>query len=168
MPRLTLLFVLALLGSLLGGNAFAQWKWRDKAGVVQYSDLPPPNGTADKDVLQRPTTTQQRRAAAAAAIPASGASAAAAPPLPKGIEPELETKRRKAEQELAAKTKAEEDKTAATRADNCARAKAYARTLDEGMRLSRTNAKGEREIIDDGNRAEEVKRAKSVIASDCK
>ena len=63
---------------------------------------------------------------------------------------------------------AEEDKTAATRADNCARAKAYARTLDEGMRLSRTNAKGEREIIDDGNRAEEVKRAKSVIASDCK
>ena len=168
MPRLTLLLVLALLGSLLGGNAFAQWKWRDKAGVVQYSDLPPPNGTADKDVLQRPTTTQQRRAAAAAAIPASGASAAAAPRLPKGIEPELETKRRKAEQELAAKSKAEEDKSAATRADNCTRAKAYARTLDEGMRLSRTNAKGEREIIDDGNRAEEVKRAKSVIASDCK
>ena len=60
MPRLTLLLVLALLGSLLSGNAFAQWKWRDKAGVVQYSDLPPPNGTADKDVLQRPTTTQQR------------------------------------------------------------------------------------------------------------
>ena len=168
MPRLTLLLVLALLGSVLGGNAFAQWKWRDKAGVVQYSDLPPPNGTADKDVLLRPTTTQQRRAAAAAAVPASGASAAATPPLPKGIEPELETKRRKAEQELAAKTKAEEDKSAATRADNCTRAKAYARTLDEGMRLSRTNAKGEREIIDDGNRAEEVKRAKSVIASDCK
>lgn len=170
MPRLTLLLVLALLGSLLGGNAFAQWKWRDKAGVVQYSDLPPPNGTADKDVLQRPTTSQQRSAAAAAAaaIPASGASAAAVPPPPKGTEPELETKRRKVEQEQAAKAKAEEDKAAATRAENCTRAKAYARTLDDGMRISRTNAKGEREILDDSGRAEEAKRAKSVIASDCK
>ena len=169
MPRLTLLLVLALLGSLLSGNAAAQWKWRDKAGVVQYSDLPPPTGTADKDVMQRPTTSQQRRAAAAA-VPASGASAAldAAPALPKGVEPELEAKRRKAEQDQAAKSKAEEDKAAAARADNCTRAKAYARTLDEGMRIARTNAKGEREILDDSGRAEEVKRAKAAIASDCK
>lgn len=172
MPRLTLLLVLALLGSLLSGNAAAQWKWRDKAGVVQYSDLPPPVGTADKDVMQRPTTSQQRRAAAAA-VPASGASGAsaaldAASALPKGVEPELEAKRRKVEQEQAAKTKAQADKVDASRAENCTRAKAYARTLDDGMRISRTNAKGEREILDDSGRAEEVKRAKSVIASDCK
>ena len=172
MPRLTLLLVLALLGSLLSNNAAAQWKWRDKAGVVQYSDLPPPTGTADKDVMQRPTTSQQRRAAAAA-VPASGASGAAAAldaasALPKGVEPELEAKRRKVEQEQAAKTKAEADKADASRAENCTRAKAYARTLEDGMRISRTNAKGEREILDDSGRAEEVKRTKSVIASDCK
>ena len=168
MPRLTLLLVLALLGSLLGGNAAAQWKWRDKAGVVQYSDLPPPTGTADKDVMQRPSTSQQRKAAAAAAAAASSGASAALPAAPKGVEPELEAKRRKAEQEQAAKTKADDDKAATTRADNCTRAKAYARTLDEGMRISRSNAKGEREILDDSGRAEEVKRAKSVIASDCK
>lgn len=168
MPRLTLWLVLALLGSLLGGNAAAQWKWRDKAGVVQYSDLPPPTGTADKDVMQRPSTSQQRKAAAAAAAAASSGASAALPAAPKGVEPELEAKRRKAEQEQAAKTKADDDKAAATRVDNCTRAKAYARTLDEGMRISRTNSKGEREILDDRGRAEEVKRAKSVIASDCK
>ena len=168
MPRLTLLLVLALLGSLLGGNAAAQWKWLDKAGVVQYSDLPPPTGTADKDVMQRPSTSQQRKAAAAAAAAASSGASAALPAAPKGVEPELEAKRRKAEQEQAAKTKADDDKAATTRADNCTRAKAYARTLDEGMRISRSNAKGEREILDDSGRAEEVKRAKSVIASDCK
>ena len=168
MPRLTLWLVLALLGSLLGGNAAAQWKWRDKAGVVQYSDLPPPTGTADKDVMQRPSTSQQRKAAAAAAAAASSGASAALPAAPKGVEPELEAKRRKAEQEQAAKTKADDDKAAATRVDNCTRAKAYARTLDEGMRISRSNAKGEREILDDSGRAEEVKRAKSVIASDCK
>ena len=169
MPRLTLLLVLALLSLLLGGNAFAQWKWRDKAGVVQYSDLPPPNGTADKDVLQRPTTTQQRlAAAAAAAVPASGASAAVTPPQPKGVEPELEAKRRKVEEDQTAKAKVEADKAAASRVENCTRAKAYGRTLDEGMRISRTNAKGEREILDDSGRAEEGKRVKAIIASDCK
>jgi len=45
--------------------AQAQWKWRDAAGHVQYSDLPPPSGTPEKDILGRPAA-QQRRAAAAA------------------------------------------------------------------------------------------------------
>ncbi|MGZ5241119.1 MAG: DUF4124 domain-containing protein, partial [Caldimonas sp.] len=54
--------------------AEAQWKWRDKGGRVQYSDLPPPVGTPDQDILARPTV-QQRRAAAAASAPASAASA---------------------------------------------------------------------------------------------
>ncbi len=165
MARLTLLVISALTAALLSAPASAQWKWRDKAGVVQYSDLPPPPGTAEKDVMQRPGTGQRK--APAAALPASGASAPAAA-APKGVEPELEAKRRKVEQEAAAKTKAEEDKSAATRADNCTRAKTYARTLDQGTRISRTDAKGEREFLDDKARAEEVKRINAVIASDCK
>ena len=37
------------------------------------------------------------------------------------------------------------------------------------MRVVRTNAKtGEREYLDDKQRAEETKRAKDVIAADCK
>jgi len=167
MHRWTALACAAVLGALLAAPAHAQWKWRDKSGQVQYSDLPPPAGIADNDILQRPNSALRRAPAAAPIAPASAASGA--PTLaPKGTEPELEAKRHKAEQEEAAKKKAEADKIAAAKADNCNRAKAQMRTLDSGIRIARTNDKGEREILDDAARAEESKRAREIVASECK
>lgn len=161
--------IFAVLGALMATPAEAQWKWRDKSGRVQYSDLPPPAGVADKDVLQRPGGTQRPVAAAApvAAAPASAASGVALL-APKTVEPELEAKRRKAEEEKAAKEKAEEQRIAAAKADNCSRARAQLRTIDDGIRIARTNAQGEREVLDDKGRAEERKRTLDIIASDCK
>jgi hypothetical protein len=168
------LSVLAVTLAVLCVPASAQYKWRDKNGAVQYSDMPPPQGTPEKDVLQQPSSAPRKAAAptlpASSAAPASGATVSATPL--KGGEPELEAKRKKMEADQAAKTKAdakaEDDKQAAARAENCTRAKAYQRTLDEGTRISRTDAKGEREILDDKGRAEENRRVKNIITSDCK
>ncbi|HEX6704264.1 MAG TPA: DUF4124 domain-containing protein [Albitalea sp.] len=162
MPRLSVVVLSALLGAAIAFPAAAQWKWRDKGGQIQYSDLPPPTGVAEQDILQRPQSAQRR-----AGAPVAAASAASGAVAGKMIEPELEAKQRKAEQEQAAKTKAEQDKVAAQRAENCARAKSYMRTLDDGMRISRVNDKGEREILDDKARAEEAKRTREVMAADC-
>ena len=165
--------LMALVGALLALPAEAQWKWRDKGGRVQYSDLPPPSGVAEQDILQRPAGGQ-RQAAAPVARPAAVAASAAASAAsgvalaPKTVEPELEAKRRKVEEEKAAKAKAEEQRQAAARADNCVRAKAQLRTLDDGIRIARTNANGEREILDDKGRADERKRTTEIMASDCK
>jgi len=169
MARWNIVLSAALLGLTLALPAAAQWKWRDAHGQTQYSDLPPPPGIADKDILQRPggAAAARRAAAAAAAAPASAASTA---PLAaaRASDPELEAKRKQAEQEAAAKKKAEDDKVAAARAENCTRAKAQMRTLDSGIRIARVNEKGEREIIDDTVRAAETKRSQQVIASECK
>lgn len=152
--------------------AEAQWKWKDKGGRVQYSDLPPPVGTPDQDILSRPGSP--RRAVVAPVTPASAASgpfsptAASGPLKPRIVEPELEAKLKKVESDQAAKVKAEQERLAAAKADNCTRAQAQLRTLDSGIRLAQTNAKGEREIMDDQKRAEETKRAKDAIAADCK
>jgi hypothetical protein len=162
MPRLTLVALCALLGATLALPAAAQWKWRDKGGQIQYSDLPPPSGIAEQDILQRPNASQQRRAA-----PAPVASAASGTPA-KTVDPELEAKRRKAEQEVEAKNKAAEEKLAAARAENCVRAKGHLKSLDDGLRMARTNEKGEREILDEKMRADEAKRTREIIASDCK
>ena len=54
------------------------------------------------------------------------------------------------------------------RAENCARARSYQKSLDSGMRIARTNDKGEREILDDAARAQEQQRTREIIASDCK
>lgn len=144
--------------------AAAQWKWRDQNGRVQYSDLPPPSGVADKDILQRPNLPAAPRAPATAA---SAVPAAAPVPAKKSEEPELEARRKKAEQEEAAKKKAEDARIAAARAENCKRAQAHLRSLDSGMRVARVNENGEREILDDAQRAAEAKRAREVAASQC-
>ena len=146
-------------------SAWAQWKWEDRNGQVHLSDLPPPRDIPDKDVLQRPTDSV-RRAAAAAAAQASAASAPV-PAKPK-VDPELEARRSRQEQEQKARDKAAEDKANAQRAENCQRARQHLATLESGMRIARLNDKGEREILDDKARAEEMQRARQVIASECR
>ena len=159
----------ALLGSTLALPAAAQWKWRDQGGRIQYSDTPPPPGVADKDILQRPggANAVARAIPLAASAPASAASGGLTP-SPRLVDPELEAKRKKAEQEDADKKKADDARAAAAKADNCARARAQLRQLDSGQRLSRANDKGEREFIDDKTRAQEAGRAREIMNSECK
>ena len=48
------------------------------------------------------------------------------------------------------------------------RAIAAKATLDSGMRMARINDKGEREILDDQQRAAELQRTNQAIAENCK
>jgi Domain of unknown function (DUF4124) len=153
--------------ALLALPAEAQWKWRDPSGHVQYSDLPPPLGTPDKDILARPAA-QQRAAAAQPASAASAPSVAASAALaPRMEDPGLEAARKQVEADKAAKAKADADKNTAIKADNCTRAKSQAASLDSGVRLVRTNKDGEREYLDDDQRAAESKRVQGIISANC-
>jgi Domain of unknown function (DUF4124) len=170
-PFVALLALLA--ASLISLPATAQWKWRDKGGHVQYSDLPPPPGTPESDVLARPSASMRRgmtsATVAAEAAPASSAAATGAASAPRSSDPELEAKRKKAEAEATAKNKAEQERVAALKLDNCSRARAQMATLKSGIRLATTNAKtGEREFMDDKQRADEQRRVQDVISNDCK
>ncbi len=167
--RLAGLGLAALSCLLLSAPAEAQWKWRDGRGQIHISDIPPPRDIPDKDVLQRAEIGVRKPAPppAAAASAASSAAAATAPGKAP-VDAELEDRKRKAEQEQAARAKADEKKAAATRADNCARAREQLATLDSGMRIARVKADGEREILDDNARAVETRRARDVMASDCR
>jgi Domain of unknown function (DUF4124) len=163
-PALRLLLAASAL-ALVATAAQAQWKWRDKTGQVNVSDRPPPMDVPEKDILSRPTPEAQGRVAVAppAASAASGAAPAKGP-----LERELDNRKRQAEQEQAAKAKAEEEKVAAQRAENCRRARGHLSALESGQRIARTNEKGEREILDDRGRADEMRQAREVITSDCK
>jgi hypothetical protein len=144
----------------------ATWKYRDAQGRIVVSDLPPPAGVQDKDILERPTTILRR---AAAPTPAASAAANATPTaVAQGNDPELEARRKKAATEQEQKQKVEQEKDAAQRAENCSRAKSHLSALGDGLRIARTNDKGEREILDDKGRAEEMQRARQIMASDCK
>jgi hypothetical protein len=106
-----------------------------------------------------------------AASPVAAASApqgsASAPKL-SGVDKELAEKKKKAEEAEVAKRKAEEERVLKAKIENCARAKQAKTSFDSGIRISRTNDKGEREIMDDVSRAVEAKRIQTIIDSDCK
>ncbi len=160
--------VLAGLTAISAGTAMAQWQWIDGSGRRVFSDTPPPAGTPDKHILKRPVGA---RAALASAVTASAATAASATATttaaPSGKDSELEARKKQAEQAEQAKKKAELDKLNQARAENCERAKRAKATLDSGIRIATTNAKGEREIMDDKGRASEAQRLDGVIRSDC-
>ena len=159
----------ALLCAVASTDALAQWKWKDANNRVQYSDLPPPANVPEAAILQRPPGGGVRRPVPGfAPLPASAASAPAAASAPVTTDPELEAKRKKAEQDQAAAKKAEEAKVAAQRAENCTRARGYLSALESGQRMARTTASGEREVFDDKIRAEETRRARDTIAQECK
>ena len=158
----TLVLALLLASTLL--PAHAQWKWRDKNGQITASDLPPPREVADKDILQRPDTSARQPAAASPPASAPAPAAPAAAPADR----DLEARKQAAEQDAKARAKADETRLAAQRAENCGRARAHASALESGQRIARVNAQGEREVLDDKGRAEEVQRVRKVIASECK
>jgi hypothetical protein len=151
--------VMILLLSALCAGAHAQWVWRDAAGQIHASDLPPPRGTPDKNIVQRPAV----QARIAPPPPAASAAASAAG----GMDAALEARRKKAADEQLAQRKAQDEKNAAVRAENCQRAREQLRGLDSGQRMSRTLPNGEREILDDAQRAAESQRVRSIVASEC-
>lgn len=161
--------LIALVSLFLVTSAHAQWKWRDAKGAVQYSDTPPPPGTPEKDILQRPyvakpaiVVTPAGTAASAAPAPKPAASA------PTKAEQDAAARQKKDQDADAAKQKEQEAKAAAQRRDNCARAQAYQRDLQSGTRLTRTNEKGERVFMDEAQIAAEVARARDLVTSECR
>ena len=164
---------LALAGASFALSALAQWQWIDKDGSKIYSDRSPPAEIQDKDILKRPggrTVKAPAPVSDAGSAPGVAAPSAMKASAPKflGKDAQLEAKKKQAEDEEAAKKKAEGDKVTAAKTENCSQAKRYLTTLDSGIRIADTNAKGEREVMNDGKRADEKKRAQGLADSNCK
>ncbi|HWH74289.1 MAG TPA: DUF4124 domain-containing protein [Methylibium sp.] len=147
--------------------ALAQWQWVDKDGRKVFSDQPPPASVPADKILKRPGS-RPAVAAEPEAAPAAPKAAAASAPKVTGKDKELEDKRKAVAAAEAEKKRQHEEEVAKARSENCTRAKQAKATIDSGVRLTVTNAKGEREIMDDAARAAETKRLQVVIDRDCK
>jgi hypothetical protein len=170
MRILSVILTLALFG--VCSTAMAQWQWLDKDGRKVFSDRAPPPDVMDKDIVKRPAgqvragkdTLPKDNAATAAADGAATPATAA----PGGVDKELEAKKKQAADAEAAKKKAEEDRLTKARIENCARAKQAMASFDAGQRISRTNAAGEREVLDDASRDVERARIQTIMNSECR
>jgi hypothetical protein len=169
----------ALTLTCICSTAMAQWEWLDRDGRKVFSDLAPSPDVLEKDIVKRPVSitkaaTPTARGAAVAEANAPAIAPALVPTIarnastPGGLDKELEAKKKQAADAEAAKRKAEEDRVAKAKAENCTRAKQAKSSFDSGIRISRTNAAGEREILDDASRAVELKHVQGMIDSECK
>jgi hypothetical protein len=168
--------VSSLVACLAGSSAQAAsvWKWRDANGRITVSDQPPSRDIPEADILERPVQRGPRLPAAAAPTSpraaAPAASAAGAGEAAARVDAELQARRRAEEaraREAAKAAPADDPQALARKRENCQRARAMLANLESGQRMARLNDKGERVVLDDAARAQEARRAREVIASEC-
>ena len=168
---------LVLVACTVSTSLMAQYQWVDKDGRKVFSDRPPPTDIPAKDILKQPPTRTRMPAQIAPVVAdgvdksAAGASApvgSASAPKGSGVDKDLEAKKKQAAQVDQEKKKEAEEQAAKAKAENCARAKQAKATYDSGIRIARTNEKGEREMLDEAARAAESKRVQTIIDADCK
>lgn len=137
------------------------WKWLDKEGNVQYSDLPPPLDTPPDKILKRGDGRSLN-------VPLTDGGAASVPSLVKQLEEKKKAEEAKKKAEEDAKRKEIEAKNAKIRASNCEEAKRVLNTINaSGGRLATTNDKGERIFLDDKQIVERRKQTEQAVSSNC-
>jgi hypothetical protein len=181
-----------LLASVLAASALpalAQWSWRDANNQVVFSDRPPPPGVKPSQILRQPGANAplalitpppaDSSAPAGGAVPIAqpvpGAAAApaapaasAAPAAPKSIaDREMEFRKRTQEREAAERKSAETEARASQLAQECQRSRGYLRSLEDGIRIVRDDGQGNRNYIDDTQRAAEKQRLREAIGRNC-
>ena len=157
-----LLLCLLILPTLASAEIY---KWKDKDGIVRYSDVPPPSNIKQESLsgkkILKPTgqapltpvegdaTVTMNKIKAEAAKVKAATDKVATDKAPLGKDEAAAKRAKDAEQQK----KAEEAKQAELKLkqENCKAAKANLKTHTDGGRLMRTNEKGEREYLGDAD-----------------
>ncbi|MFN0040664.1 MAG: DUF4124 domain-containing protein [Burkholderiales bacterium] len=156
-----ILAAMAVVGLAIPHLSVAQtYKWTDSEGKVHYSDKPPP-ANIKKSVTVKPpsragvSATADERAGAAPAGPKTAA------------EQEAEFRQRKVETAEKEARQKQADAEQENKKRNCENARRYLATVQDGGRISRYNAKGEVEYLEEAQYAQEAQNAKKSVDSWC-
>lgn len=125
------------------------YEWRDEQGRLIYGDMPPVG--VDAKLI---------RNAGPASTPPAQASPAAA-------ERELQRREEQAERTGALTQEAADREREAERERLCSQARGQLAALESGQRVARFNEQGERELLTEEQRTEEIERARRFITDNC-
>ncbi len=183
--------LLLTIGLLAAGSAQAQWAWRDANGEMTYSDSPPPAGVEQSEITHQPTSSPPSNPSTSpgptgnsvgsvptptgtAARPETPAASPQAPQAnrpnaaPKSLaEQDADFRKRLAEKQKTEEKQAEDEAQTTQRTEACNQAKSYLDTLQSGTRLLRPDANGDRNFLDDDQRAAEIQKTQDAIEKNC-
>lgn len=165
------LTVAVALAALMALPAAAQWVWKDSNGRTVYSDRSPPPDVKPSQIVREPANPVLAAPAASTgqlAAPKGSDPKAQASSGPKTVaEQEMEFRKRQQERADSEKKVQEEQQKSAAKAAECERARGYLKGLEDGQRVMRTDAAGNREYLDDNQRAAEIERTRKMVQSVC-
>lgn len=134
------------------------YQWKDSNGRTVISDTPQPGAGKAARVIggQMPSVSTEKPADKTAEAPKTTA------------EKDLEFKKRQQEAREKADKEAKEQKLAADRQENCDRARRNLIALESKQPMATLDEKGERKVMDDSQRQQEMERARQIMAESCK
>lgn len=168
-PILAALAVAFVAGTFAAG-ASAQWAWKDDNGRLVYSNIPPPASVKAAQIVRQPgAAPQSARTGAPADVDAEKPATAPTAPNASKTYAERDAEFRKRQQERTDNERKaqEEQQKAAQKSVECERSRGYLRALEDGVRITRTDAAGNREYLDDAQRAAEMDRMRKAIREVC-
>lgn len=141
------------------------YKWKDKNGVVRYSDIPPPSNVPHESLGKK------------AKVPAQGDTSSApsaetneVAPAPQQITPEEvspDTDKQLKEEEAARQRAAAAEAELEQKQEQCTNARARMQSYEQGGRVYKINEKGEREFLDDAALAQALEEAQADVNKYC-
>jgi hypothetical protein len=149
------------------------YKWKDKNGVMRYSDTPPP-ASIKADTLGKKSNVKPVQSDEEPAVGLKLTNESGAPKLPSEIidpppDPQMEAAKLRAQNAEAEKrNKLEKENQAKIDAENCKSARANLQSHTQGGRIYKMNEKGEREYMDEAGFEAGRAKAQADIQLYCK
>lgn len=144
---------LTLLVSLPLATHAEIYKWKDKDGVVRYSDVPPPSNVPHETLNSRKAPAPPPEAASAPAGPAAAPDAEAAKRQQQAEQDKVQQQAKDAEQQA--------------RQQKCSNARTNLQKFKIGGRITRIDENGERVFLSDVDIAQGLEQAQKEVAEFC-
>jgi hypothetical protein len=144
------------------------YKWKDKNGVVRYSDIPPPSNVPYQSIGKKTTKEPASATEPTSAAPTPDSAPVAAPQQKTPEEPSMvDADKQQKEEEAARQKAAAAEAEQKQKQELCANAKAKLQSLQQGGRIYKMNEKGEREFMDEAAVAQGVADAQAEVDKNC-
>ena len=147
------------LATLSAGVYAELYRWVDENGKVHYSDTPPPPNVKQSKELRAPPSRKT--------LPAAAEDGDEGEKPDSYAEKEAEFRKRQVEKAEKQAELDREKEQAKTRKLNCDTARSQLAGLKSGGRISRINAQGEREYLDERDIEESIVRAQKSVSEWC-
>ena len=163
--RSTLVFALFLGPTVAFGPALAEtYQWKDSNGQTVVSDIPPPPTVKGRRLIggNQPSVVSEKPAEK----PADDIKPADAPKTT--AEKDFEFKKRQQDAKEKADKLAKEQQAEADKRVNCERARNIVTALEANQPVSSYDEQGQRKVMDNAQREQELDRARRAMAESCK